>query len=115
MASSLLKIEKEKFESTVGMLKQASNGVVIEKMTGIAQKLAGAADSNELVAKLVAAFKKYQELYNVELEGIDKVIEQMGAIYDIGEFLQKGGNVGEVSNRNTSFDVKPISSPGLNF
>lgn len=105
----MLKLNEQKFEESIGYLKKTFNEETLEIIVNAVNAVRGLGDENELTDQFMAASMKLQNCYNSCLDGVDKFLNETQAVYDIAEFMKKK-NIGEVSNRDASFDVDAIDT-----
>ncbi len=108
----MLKLSEEKFEQSIGYLKKTFNTETLEKVVGAVQAVKSLGDENELTEQFMDAAMKVQNTYNSCLDGVDKFLAESQAVYDITEYLKKK-SIGEVSNRDASFDVDAIDTSSV--
>lgn len=111
--AGLLKLDSEKFNNSIGALKNATNAQIVEQMAKVAQTLKNTGDSNPLVEQALGACKKFQTQYNTTLAGIDGFIKETRKMYDIAEHMEKRASVGEVSSRDTGFENNQVDSSSV--
>ncbi|WP_304427879.1 hypothetical protein [uncultured Clostridium sp.] len=92
-----LKLDKEKLEGSIGLLKKSYNTDFIESTVDLGRALANAED-NELNAQALENWKKVQRYYNEANVIVEKFFNETKKVYDVAEYLDKGFDAGEVSS-----------------
>lgn len=108
----MLKLNEQKFEESIGYLKKTFNEETLEIIVDAVNSVRALGDENQVMDQFMEASMKLQNCYNSCLDGVDKFLLETQAIYDIAEFTKKK-NIGEVSNRDASFDVDSIDTSAV--
>ena len=107
---ALVKLDAEKLQNSVGVLKTTVNTEMLEDMIKVASTLQNTGDTNKQVEQQLENCKKFQAQYITTLKGVNDYIGELGKVYDIAEFMDKKANVGDVSSRDTGFNTNKVDN-----
>ena len=105
---ALMKLDSQKFQDSIGEIRQVVNSDILDLMSGVATTLQNTGDDNQLVAQQLENCKKFQGSYNVFLEGTKGFLGELEKCYDISEYISKKADIGGVQSRDTGFANKQI-------
>lgn len=107
---ALMKLDSQKFQDSIGEIRQVVNSDILDLMSGVATTLQNTGDDNQLVNQQLENCKKFQSSYNVFLEGTKGFLGELEKCYDISEYISKKADIGGVQSRDTGFTNKQIES-----
>ena len=105
---ALITIDKEKLDSSIGLIVNTMNGETRETMQSLAQVLMPMEGQNNLVDATIADCRKFQNQFNIWTDKMRKVIDEIGKVIQIDEYRNKL-DVASVKSHDTDFTTGNIN------
>lgn len=112
MAGKII-LAPEELQATVGVYTKAINTDFLELISKVGEKMKNLDDANGVKDAQMQNFGKYEKQYNDMLDSAQEILNIVAAYYDIADFLAKGGKIGDVSERDTSFKTEKVDTGSI--
>lgn len=107
-----LKLEKEAFDNSAGLLIKCCNTDVLEAVQGLGRLMSDTGDDNPLVQETLQACINFENTYNSYKETVDEGLHNMGETYAVAEWLEKA-TVGEVTKQDLAVSGQKMDASQL--
>lgn len=107
-----MKLNQEQIRESIGRLKKAFNGDVIEVFNDLAVVLKEEKQNgdNSVVDQAYEQCKKVQNIYNPCVESMAGFFRDAEGVAEIAEYLEKQADMGEVGSHDASFANQGIDA-----
>jgi hypothetical protein len=109
-----MELNPQLIDDSIGSFKKVFNEDVLATFTTLAQTLKEeeAAGGNAIITQALDACRKFQDMYNTNLESFRGFCEDGKGIQEIAEYLEKA-DMGSVAARDTSYKKQGIDADAV--
>lgn len=110
----MVTLNKEQFESGIGVIRKSANEDILADINSLAQVLSQEGD-NALKDSLLQECKRYQDVYNGSFKpSVDKLINVFDEAFDYTEAMEKA-TVGELGVSDAGFETHGLNPTSVNI